>query len=173
MYAFSVLALVAGSVYAEGERGRYSGFGARLNEGPTLALNTVSAAAPVQMTSYNASSEKIDRYQAIDEIAQVRFRLEGLPAAAQLSDYRVSWKFDDAHKGSGEQELRPTQISTVEVRYNSVNSNHRVVELRVVSADGRWSGVTKFPAFGRPDPTLEVADDNVLLVRMKAKEAVN
>ena len=74
----------------------------------------------------------------MDEEASVQFRLVGLPANAAQTDYRISWKFDDAHQGMDQQMLSPSETSTVNIRYNSNNPSHRIVELRVASVDGHW-----------------------------------
>jgi hypothetical protein len=125
------------------------------------------------MTAYHPSATPADRAQVVEEQASVRFRLVGLPAGAKAADYRVSWRFDENHQGSDRQTLSPVETSTVNIRYNSNNSSHRIVELRVASANGHWAGVTAFPAFGRANFPVNIADGNVLLVTMKAKQTVD
>ncbi len=168
-----VATVVASGLYAEGDRGPYSGFGARLNEAQPVVLENSQPTPHVTVTAYQASSERADRVQVVDEEASVQFRLVGLPADVKQTDYRVSWKFDDAHQGSNKQALGPTETSTVNIRYNTNNPSHRIVELRVASSDGHWSGTTSFPVFGRTDSTLAVAEGNVLLVPMKVKQTIN
>jgi len=138
-----------------------------------VVLETNQPMPHVTVTAYLPRQERVDSFHVVDEEASVRFRLMGLPADADSASYRVSWKFDEGHQGSDEQALRPAETSTVNVRYNTNNSSHRLVELRVMSSDGRWSGKTSFPVSGRKDSSVDVADGNVLLVPMKIQQTIN
>jgi hypothetical protein len=165
--------LAFGPVYAEEDRGSYSSFGTRFNSVPNLRLQTAPAAPPVVVTSYRVSHEKAEKFHVVDEEASVQFRLVGLPAGMAQSEYKVAWKFDEARQGSVRNMLEPEETAALTVRYNTANSNHRMVELRVSSVDGQWTGSTTFPVSGRDGDSRDIAEDNVLLVRMQPQTTNN
>jgi len=168
-----VLTVFVASAQAEGDRGRYPGFGVPSLSGPAMSLHDTSAAAPITITQVRVSKQTADKVRFVDEEATVQFRLVGLPAGAKAAEYRIVWKFDDNHHGSIHTTLEPEQTAAVKIRYNKSNSSHRIVELRVSSADGHWTGVTTFPIARRLNDIVNVGDDNVLLVPMKSKDALN
>ena len=150
-----------------------SGFRGSIAVGPAMSLHDTSAAAPITITQVRVSKQTADKVRFVDEEATVQFRLVGLPAGAKAAEYRIVWKFDDNHHGSIHTTLEPEQTAAVKIRYNKSNSSHRIVELRVSSADGHWTGVTTFPIARRLNDIVNVGDDNVLLVPMKSKDALN
>ena len=159
------LGAFAGPVRSEGDRGAYAGFGIRHTE-VADAQPLQSASAPIRMTAYRSSDEKADRFQTVEEMASVLFQLEGLPDTVGAEDYEVRWIFDQTRQSADRRTLRPHEPNALSVRYDTNDNNRRVIRLRVASLDGRWSGETTFPVFGRRDTSPNVNDQNVLLVQM-------
>lgn len=157
---------VGGTVGAAGKV--YSGFGAQMPEAQPVLLENNHSTPGITMTAYQVSPERAEAFNVIDEQASVKFQLIGLPAGFRPADYRVTWKFDDQHRGVDEQQLRPFQTSNIHIRYNTNVSSHRMIELTVTSVDGHWIGSTSFPISGASNPSLQVTDGNVLLIPMKA-----
>src|SRR5262245_25308492 len=115
-------------IQAEGDRGTYSGFGVPMRETSGLTLTNTPTAPAITTTAYKVSRAQADGFQVVDEHAAVKFRLVGLPENVKAASYNVAWTFDGKRQGAIQHLLKPSETSSVDVRYNTCDSNHRLVE---------------------------------------------